>query len=90
VICGDFFLVIGPINATIKVTLTPNPAKAEFKSPMVDIDAVIKELDVDLSQSQLRDLLTLAETFEFIARNQRYKKYKPAGLKKFPGNCKSW
>ncbi|ODN02737.1 Vacuolar protein sorting-associated protein 13A [Orchesella cincta] len=83
--------VLGPINSTAKLTLTPSPDRGAepFSKPKFMIDVLMQELALGMTNLQFQDIIELAESIDFMFRAQLYRKYRPA-IKEHGGHYKAW
>ncbi|CAL8090191.1 unnamed protein product [Orchesella dallaii] len=83
--------VLGPINSKAQLTLTPSPDRGDkpFSKPKFEIDVVMEELALGMTNLQFQDIIELAESIDFMFRAQLYRKYRPA-IKEHAGHYKAW
>ncbi|EDO34505.1 predicted protein [Nematostella vectensis] len=71
-----FKYVLPPISATSKVKLDTK-AGSDLSNPKVYLSLVLEEIFLVLSKTQFHDLMMLLESFDYMARNVPFRKYKP-------------
>lgn len=79
-----FFL---PILSSSEALLKwcPDPATENFTTPQIALSITMEELCLSLTKYQQQDLMMLLQSFEFISRASKFRRYKARhGLENLP------
>ncbi len=77
--------LLGPISSEASLRWCPNPARFDFAKPEVDLRIVMRELCLSLTKYQYHDFVMLLQSFEFMSRAAKFRKYKARnGLENLP------
>ncbi|XP_077994048.1 intermembrane lipid transfer protein VPS13A-like isoform X3 [Glandiceps talaboti] len=79
--------MIKPISMKAQVRINPKPS-SDMSIPKVYLNLVLEEIGVSLEKRQFQDVMELLESFERMARNEPYRKYRPGVPAK--GHAKEW
>ncbi|XP_072019770.1 intermembrane lipid transfer protein VPS13A-like [Amphiura filiformis] len=83
----DYHYVVEPISSQAQLRINPKPGN-DLTTPQAWLNLVVNSIGVALRQQQFRDVMLTLESFERMARNDPFRKYKPD----CPaiGNAKKW
>ena len=68
--------LLGPISSSATMVYCPNPAVFGFTKPQVDLAIEMSELSLCLTKYQYQDFMMLLQSFEFMSRASKFRKYK--------------
>ena len=83
--------LLGPISSTASMQWCPNPQLFDYAKPEVDLNIAMDELSVSMTKYQYQDLMILLQSFEYLSRASRFRKYKARhGLEGLPNYLGKW
>ena len=68
--------LLGPISSDATMKWCPNPALFDFTIPQIDLGITMDELCLSLTKYQYQDFVMLLQSFEFLHRAAKFRKYK--------------
>ncbi|TRY69082.1 hypothetical protein TCAL_09656 [Tigriopus californicus] len=68
--------LLGPITSDASLTWCPDPTLYQYKIPEIDLSIQMKELCLSLTKYQYQDFMMLLQSFEFMNRASKFRKYK--------------
>ena len=68
--------LLGPISSSATMVYCPNPAVFSFAKPQVDLAIDMTELSLCLTKYQYQDFMMLLQSFEYMSRASKFRKYK--------------
>lgn len=83
----DFEYILQPISATTKVKMNIKPG-SDLSIPKIFLSLVLQEIQLVLLRQQYHDVMELLESFDRMATNSRFRKYKPNDP--LHGHAKQW
>ncbi|KAL9987727.1 hypothetical protein ACROYT_G002078, partial [Oculina patagonica] len=72
----DYKYILQPISATTKVKMNIKPG-SDLSIPKIFLSLVLQEISLVLMRQQYHDVMKLLESFERMATNSMFRKYKP-------------
>ncbi|XP_071479699.1 intermembrane lipid transfer protein VPS13A-like [Diadema antillarum] len=72
----EYNYLIEPISSQAQLKLNPKP-ESDLSIPQAYVNLVVQSIGVALRKKQYRDVMQLLGSFETMARNQPYRKFKP-------------
>ncbi|XP_041917347.1 vacuolar protein sorting-associated protein 13C isoform X2 [Alosa sapidissima] len=72
----EFQYIFKPIFATAKICINPN-AEMELKTPRVTLHLEVDKIALEMTKSQYLTMVELLETFDYMAKNAPYRKFRP-------------
>ena len=74
--CSKLKYLLGPISSEASLQWCPNPANFQFQYPELDLVIDMDQLCLSLTKYQYQDFIMLLQSFEFISRGSKFRKYK--------------
>lgn len=68
--------LLGPISSDASLRWCPNPTLYQYEIPEIDLSIQMKELCLSLTKYQYQDFMMLLQSFEFMNRASKFRKYK--------------
>ncbi|CAH0394024.1 unnamed protein product [Bemisia tabaci] len=81
--------VLGPINSTAKLRISPKPELDNFSLPKYLLELDLQRLQIRMSKEQYRDAIKFMASIELMVNAAPYRKYRP-NLKEYIGHEKVW
>ncbi|XP_068741113.1 intermembrane lipid transfer protein VPS13A-like [Montipora capricornis] len=82
-----FKYILQPISATTKVKMNVKPG-SDLSIPKIFLSLVLQEISLVLMRQQYHDVMKLLESFDRMATNSLFRKYKPNSP--LHGHAKEW